>query len=209
MILKTYGKVLQVKKVKNIFRQIHLREYVWFVLAMILIACQARLDLLFPEYIKNITLLLQNNNTPFYAIVPLCLAMLACAGANLLCGIGSVYFTAKLAGIIAKRLRTQIFGKVLDFSLKEVNEFTVPSLLTRCTLDITQIQTFIAMLPMIIVRAPLTGILAVINLSSQNYIWTGVIASIVFMIIVFVIFLIKLLTPRMKIVNALTDKLNI
>ena len=84
----------------------------------------------------------------------------------------------------------------------------MPSLLTRCTLDITQIQMFISMLPMIIIRAPLTGILAVINLSKQNYIWTGVIASIVLIIIIFVIFLITSLTPRMKIVNKLTDKLN-
>ena len=194
---------------KIIFRNIRGKEYIYLALVLVLVALQVRLDLLFPEYLREITAMLQvPEAVVFEMLLPSCMKMLIVALAGLACGVATAFFLTRLSTLIVTRIREQTFNKVIDLSQKEIGEFTVPSLLSRCNFDILQVRSFIILLPQVIVRAPLTGIIAAVKLSSSNITWTAIVLAVLVITILFIVLLVSSLTSRMNVVNQLTDKLN-
>src|SRR5690606_36462466 len=101
-------------------------------------------------------------------------------GYMLLCAIGSMaaamavgYFAARVAAGLSMRLRSGLFEKTLSFSMAEVNKFSIASLITRTTNDINQVQLLIAMGLMVLVRAPIMAVWAVVKISGKNWEWTA------------------------------------
>lgn len=194
---------------KIIFRNIRGKEYIYLALTALLVALQVRLDLLFPEYLRTISALLQvPEAVVFEMILPSCLKMLAVALAGLACGVCTAFCITRMSTLIVARIREQTFNKVIDLSQKEIGEFTIPSLLSRCNFDIQQVRSFIILLPQVVVRAPMTGIIAAVKLSTSNFTWTAIVLAVLVITICFIVLLVRSLTSKMNVVNRLTDKLN-
>ncbi len=118
------------------------------------------------------------------------------------------YFAARLAAGFSARIRGKVFNQVMAYTTEDINHFSIPSLLTRSTNDITQIQVFVAMGMQVMIKAPITAVWAITKIADRGWQWTVATAcAVVFLAIVLTIIL-TLVQPRFKIVQKLTDKLN-
>ena len=112
------------------------------------------------------------------------------------------------AGFTA-RLRSQIFNQVMDYSTQDIKKFSVSSLLTRSTNDLTQLQQFIAMGLQVIIKAPITAIWAITKIANKGWQWTTATAVAVIVLIVMLTFILVMVQPKFKMVQSLTDRLNL
>ena len=125
------------------------------ILSFLLICLQVFLELEIPDYMSEITQLFQMPNTTTADILNPGLKMVGLSLASFASAIVVGYFAAKIAAGLTARVRGQIFDKVMDYSANEINQFSVPSLVTRTTNDLTQIQMLIAMGLQVIIRGPI------------------------------------------------------
>lgn len=171
-------------------------------------AMQVKLELLFPEYLKDITALIQSDTINSASLATLCAQMLGFVAGSLVCAVLTVLFVSIASSVVTARMRQEVFDKTMNFSLEEVAKFTTPSLITRCTFDIMQIQLFISAAPTIITRTLLTGVIASAGIFSKNIIWTSITGGSVALMLFLLTCLIIFLTPTTMKLNKITDKLN-
>ena len=171
-------------------------------------AMQVKLELLFPEYLKDITALIQSDTINSASLATLCAQMLGFVAGSLVCAVLTVLFVSIASSVVTARMRQEVFEKTMNFSLEEVAKFTTPSLITRCTFDIMQIQLFISAAPTIITRTLLTGVIASAGIFSKNIIWTSITGGSVALMLFLLTCLIIFLTPTTMKLNKITDKLN-
>ena len=193
---------------KTILRYTRCREWILIAAAFLFTALQVKLELLFPEYLKNITLLIQSETIDFQVLKVLCLEMFGFVAGSLICAILTVLFVAVSSSVITARIRQGVFSKIMDFSLEEVAEFSTPSLITRCTFDVIELQMFFTIAPPMLARAVLTGGMATAGIVGKNIIWTSITGVAVVLMLSIIICLIVFMTPATMRVNKLTDKLN-
>lgn len=172
------------------------------------VAMQVKLELLFPEYLKSITVLIQSDTISFESLAVLCGEMLGFVAGALFCAVITVLLVSVASSAVTARIRQGVFDKIMDFSLEEVAKFTTPSLITRCTFDVMQVQGFISAAPPVLARTVLTGVIAAAGILSKNIIWTSITGVSVALMLLFITCLIAFLTPAVMRVNKLTDKLN-
>lgn len=182
----------------------------WLITLLILcfVIVQVFLDLKLPDYMAEITRLVQTNNDSLKDI-------LVQGGYMLLCALGSVissvivgFFAARVAASLSRRLRSEIYDKTISFSMKEINKFSTASLITRSTNDVTQVQTLVGIGLRVMLRAPILAIWAIMKISSKNWEWTLVtVAAVVLLLIILTVIIIFAL-PKFKIIQSLTDNLN-
>ena len=192
----------------TILKYIRRREWLFIAAALLFTAAQVKLELLFPEYLKNITLLIQSETIDFEVLKVLCLEMFGFVAGSLICAILTVLFVAVSSSVITARIRQGVFSKIMDFSLEEVAEFSTPSLITRCTFDVIELQMFFTIAPPMLARAVLTGGMATAGIIGKNIIWTFITGVAVVLMLSIIICLIVFMTPATMRVNKLTDKLN-
>ncbi len=189
-----------------------LKHFNWkqWLLALVsagLIVWQVFVELELPGYMSEITTLLQSGGATS-EILKNGLYMILCAlfsgGISVLVG----FISAKIGATLSKNLREKVYSKVASFSPAEMHEFSVSSLITRSTNDITQVQRFISMGLQIIVRAPVMAILAIIKISGKSWQWSLATAIAVFVILLFTLLLICLCLPKFKSVQKQIDNLN-
>ncbi len=193
---------------KIIFKYARCREWIFFAAALLFTAVQVKLELLFPEYLKDITALIQSDTINSASLAVLCVQMLAFVAGSLICAVFTVLLVSIASSTVAARIRQEVFDKTMNFSLEEVAKFTTPSLITRCTFDVMQIQLFISAAPTIITRTLLTGVIASAGIFSKNIIWTSITGGSIALMIFLLSCLIIFLTPATMRLNKLTDKLN-
>ena len=193
---------------KNILRYIRCREWIFFAAALLFTAVQVKLELLFPEYLKAITVLIQSGEINSANLAALCGEMLAFVAGSLLCAVLTVLFVAAASSAMTARIRQGVFDKIMDFSLEEVAKFTTPSLITRCTFDIMQIQLFASAVPPLLTRTLFIAVMAAVGVVGKNIIWTSITGGSAALMLLFLSCLIIFLTPATMRVNKLTDKLN-
>lgn len=193
---------------RTIIRYTRTREWLFVAGILLFTALQVKLELIFPEYLREITLLIQSAAIDSGRLAIMCAKMLAVVAGTLFCAIITVLFAAISSSVISARIRQGVFDKIMDFSLEEVAEFSTPSLITRCTFDIMQVQMSLAGAPQMIMRAVLIGIMATFGIWSKHIIWTSITSGVVAFMLVFLTMLIVLLTPATMRVNKLTDRLN-
>ena len=193
----------------KILKYLRKREWLFVCTSIAFIAFQVFLDLKLPDYMKEITALVQTAGSPISAIW-------AAGGGMLLCALGSVlasvivgFFAAKVAASLAKRLREMTFDKILSFSMEEIGGFSTASLITRSTNDVTQIQTVVAMGLQVIVKAPIMAAWAVVKIWGKSWQWTAVTGGSVIMLLLLVCIIIGFAVPRLTLVQKLTDKVNL
>lgn len=134
--------------------------------------------------------------------------MLACAGGSLIfaCIVG--YFAAYIASSFSRKLRGDLFEKVENFSMEEMNKFSISSLITRTTNDVTQVEMLIAMGLGLIVKAPITAVWAVMKILGKSFAWSAITGGAVLILLITIGILMKLVFPNFKKVQKIIDKVN-
>ncbi len=182
----------------------------WFliIVSFILIAAQVWLELKMPDYMSEITQLVQTEGSKMKDILLNGGYMISCALGSLICAIITGYLVSNISAIFSKNVRKKLFNKAIDLSTAEIKEFSTSSLITRTTNDITQIQMFIAMGLQMMIKAPLTAIWAVTKILNKSWQWSALTALAVVILLGTISTILIIVLPRFKIVQKLIDKVN-
>ena len=184
------------------------KQKVYIGVALIFIVLQVWLDLKLPDYMSNITTLVETKGSSMTDILAQGGYMLACAIGSMIASIIVGYYAAVVAAGLSKTLRGLVFDKTMSFSMAEINQFSTASLINRTTNDITQIQTLIAMGLQAIIKAPILAVWAVIKISGNNWQWSASTAVAVFVLVIMLAATLIFAVPRFKRIQGITDKLN-
>ena len=192
----------------KIFKYLKSKEWLFVFFSVIFILVQVWLDLKLPDYMSEITTLVQLEGSTMEDILTSGGHMMLCAFGSLISCAIVAFFASKVAAAFSMRIRSKVFNKVESFSMDEINNFSTASLITRSTNDITQIQMFIAMGLQVIIKAPSLAIWAIIKISDKNWQWTTTTAGAVIFLLVINIIIITFAIPKFKKIQGLTDNLN-
>ena len=170
---------------------------------------QIYIDLELPDYMSDLTVLIETPGSTMSDILHTGLEMLGCTLASaalcILCG----YLTAKVAAGFALTTRERVFNKIADFGQHEMMSFSVPSLINRTTNDITQVQMVIAMGLQLIIKAPIMAVWAVLKIIDKSWELSVITAAFVVALLLVMLVVIILVVPRFKRVQRLTDRINL
>ena len=192
----------------KIFKYLKSKEWLFVFFSVIFILVQVWLDLKLPDYMSEITTLVQLEGSTMEDILTSGGHMMLCAFGSLISCAIVAFFASKVAAAFSMRIRSKVFNKVESFSMDEINNFSTASLIIRSTNDITQIQMFIAMGLQVIIKAPVLAIWAIIKISDKNWQWTTTTAGAVIFLLVINIIIITFAIPKFKKIQGLTDNLN-
>lgn len=188
----------------------HLRWKEWLLVAacVVLIVGQVQLDLALPDYMSEITRLVQTEGSQMSDILFAGGKMLLCALGSMLLTVCTTFFTAQIASLFSARLRGEMYRKVVGFSNEEINRFSTASLITRTTNDISQLQMFFSFGMQSLIKAPIMAFIAVGKISTKNWEWSLLTGGVIAFVCVLLVFIMLYAVPRMKKMQTLTDNLN-
>lgn len=188
----------------------HLRWKEWLLVAacVVLIVGQVQLDLALPDYMSEITRLVQTEGSQMSDILLAGGKMLLCALGSMLLAVCTTFFTAQIASRFSARLRGEMYRKVVGFSNEEINRFSTASLITRTTNDISQLQMFFSFGMQSLIKAPIMAFIAVGKISSKSWEWSLLTGGVIAFVCVLLVFIMLYAVPRMKKMQTLTDNLN-
>lgn len=192
----------------KLIKKLGKKELLYVLISALLVVFQVWLDLKLPDYMNNITTLLQTEGSKVKDLFNPGSKMLLCALGSLVSSIVVGYFVANVASNFSRKIRKEVFTKVEDFSMEEIKKFSTSSLITRTTNDITQVQMLISMGLQLMIKSPVTAVWAICKISGKSYEWSiatgGAVLCLLMLISVVIIFAL----PRFKRVQKLTDNLN-
>lgn len=188
----------------------HLRWKEWLLVAacVVLIVGQVQLDLALPDYMSEITRLMQTEGSQMSDILLAGGKMLLCALGSMLLTVCTTFFTAQIASRFSARLRGEMYRKVVGFSNEEINRFSTASLITRTTNDISQLQMFFSFGMQSLIKAPIMAFIAVGKISTKSWEWSLLTGGVIAFVCVLLVFIMLYAVPRMKKMQTLTDNLN-
>ena len=178
------------------------------VLALGLLFGQATCELTMPDYMSEITKLVQTKGSKMNDILIAGGKMLACALGSLLAAVCTSICASKISSNFSANLRGQVFHKVQSFSMEEIGNFSTASLITRSTNDITQVQMLIVMGLEVLLKAPIMAVWALCKISTKNWQWTASTGLAVVVLLSFVGVCVAVALPKFKKLQSLTDNLN-
>ena len=194
--------------IAQLLKKMGKREVLMAVLCTILVLGQVYFDLTLPDYMTDLTMMLNTAGSETSDILNVGLKMLGCTLASAALAIGCGYLSAKTASGFSYTVREKLFNHVMDMGSEEMQDFSIPSLITRTTNDITQIQMIISMGLQMIIKSPIMAVWAVIKILGKSWELSAVTAAFVVVICVFVLAVMATCIPRFRIVQKLTDKIN-
>lgn len=192
----------------KVFRNLTKKDLGIAGVALCLILVQVWLDLTMPDYMSEITMLVQTPGSEMSAIWAAGGKMLACAIGTLLASICTTVCASKIASNFSANLRGKIFRKVQSFSMEEIGRFSTASLITRATNDVTQLQMIIVMGLQMLIRAPITAVWAICKIAGKSWQWSTATGIAVVVLLSIVGICITLTMPKMKKLQTLTDNIN-
>lgn len=192
----------------DILKRTNKKERMLTLISVIFIVLQVWLDLKIPDYMSEITRLLQLEGTQTIDVLRPGILMIGFSLASLLASLLVGYFAAKIAAGLGKRLRKEVYTQVLNYSAKEIQKFSIPSLVTRTTNDVTQIQQLVAMGLQVVIKGPITAIWAVTKIAHKNWEWSVVTGVAVLLLLCVLAIILIFVEPKFKVVQGLTDQLN-
>ncbi len=184
------------------------KQWLLALVCLFLVIIQVWLELKMPDYMSEITQLVQKEGSKMEDILINGGYMLACAFGSLVAAIITGYITSKISSVFSMNIRKKIFEKVENLSMHEVKGFSTSSLITRTTNDVTQIEMLIAMGLQLLIKAPITAIWAVTKILNKSWQWSAITGAAVVMLLAVIIVLMVIVLPRFKKVQKLIDKLN-
>ncbi len=192
----------------KIFKNLNKKETLLIIIVILLTAFQVFLDLKAPEYMSEITKLVQTEGSKIKDILVQGGFMMLCALGSLAGAILVGYLASYISSSFSYRLRKRLFTKVEDFSMEEIKNFSTNSLITRTTNDVSQVQMFLSAGMQIILKSPILAIWAILKVVDKSPEWTTLTASSVIFIVIYIIILISLVLPKFKKVQNMIDSLN-
>ena len=192
----------------KLVKRLTVREVSMIVLSVLFTFLTVYLELEVPTYISTITELLQTPGTGLADLWEPGLKMIGLSFASLLSAIVVGFFAARIAASFTQSLRSDIFNRVLDYSQTEIKKFSIPSLLTRTTNDITQVQTLITMGLQVVTRGPIMAIWAMTKIIGKSENWLIAVLIAVIVNILLTVVLVTLAFPKQSVAQRLVDKLN-
>ena len=193
---------------KLIIKNFNKKDWALILVSVVLIFGQVWLELKMPDYMSQITVLVQTEGSKMSEIIKNGAYMILCALGSLLSAVVVGYLIARLSANFSKDLREKLFSKVESLSMHEIKGFSTSSLITRTTNDVTQIEMFVGMGIQLLIKAPITAIWAITKILNKSWQWSAVTASCVVILLAVISILVVLVMPKFKIVQKLTDKLN-
>lgn len=192
----------------KIIKYLGRKELIQIAVAVVFIVSQVWLDLKIPEYMSEVTVLVQTPGSTVADIWHEGQFMLLCALGSIIAAIIVGFLAARVAASFAQQLRSRMFRRVDDFSMEEINRFSIASLITRSTNDVTQVQMFITMGLQIMVKAPIMAVWAMSKIYGKGTEWT-IATGVAVLILVIMIGLVTLIVmPKFRMMQELTDNIN-
>ncbi len=193
----------------KLFKRLNGREWAMAGACLVFIVGQVWLDLRLPEYMSEITKLVQTEGSKMADV-------LLAGGKMLLCALGSMslavltgFFTAIIASTLTRNLQSEIYHKVLSFSSEEMGRFSTASLITRSTNDVNQIQMIVAMGMQLVLKAPIMAVMAIAKIQDKgSWQWTALTGGAVLVLLTLILVLMCYALPKFKRIQGLTDNLN-
>ena len=179
------------------------------LIALVTIVGQVYFDLKLPDYMSDITTLVEMPGSDMKDIWIAGGKMLLISLGSVACAVITGYIAARVAASFTQRLRSLEFRKVESFGPAEMSKFSTASLITRSTNDITQIQMFITMGLQLIVKSPIMAVWAVCKIAGEGFEWTVATAIAVVILLVAVVILMAMVMPKFKAMQRLTDNINL
>lgn len=192
----------------KILRYLRAKEWLMVSLSILFIIGQVQLDLKLPDYMSKITTLVQTEGNKMSDVIAAGGKMILCALGSLVFAIAVGFLSAQIAARFSFRLREGIYDKVMSFSDEEIGRFSTASLITRSTNDITQVQMFVVMGLSVLIKAPITAVIAIGKISAKNWQWTALTASVILFVCLLLAFVMVFAVPRFKKIQILTDNIN-
>ena len=192
----------------KLLKNLNKRDYIYVFISAGLIVFQVWLELKMPDYMSNITQLVQTHGASINDILREGSYMLLCAFGSLVSAFIVGYFTSTIAASFSYCTRGKLFRKVEDISTFEVKKFSPSSLITRTTNDITQIEFLIAMGLTLMIKAPITAVWAVTKILNKNIEWSILTGVAVLVLLITIGIIMMIVMPKFKIVQELMDKIN-
>ena len=193
----------------KLFRYLGKREWAMAGCALLFILGQVWLDLRLPEYMSEITVLVQTEGSAMGDILHAGGLMLLCALGSMVLAIATGFLTAVVSASLTRNLQSALYHKVLSFGSEEMGRFSTASLITRTTNDVTQVQMVLSMGLQMLVKAPVTAVLAILKIQEKGSPqWTLLTAAAVILLLVVLGLQMVYVLPKLKKVQKLTDNLN-
>lgn len=192
-----------IKLLKNMRR----REKLMALICLVFVVCQVYFDLRLPDYMTELTVLIKTSGTTA-DIVNIGLKMLGCTVVSALLAVACGYLASKTASGLSFAVREKLFHHVMDIGSEEMQDFSIPSLITRTTNDITQIQMIVAMGLQMMIKAPIMAVWAIIKILGKSWQLSAVTAAFVVVLIVSIFLIMSSCIPRFRLVQKMTDKIN-
>lgn len=182
----------------------------WLIVAisLLLIIFQVWLDLKLPDYMSEITKLVQTEGSQMSDVLKQGGYMLACAFGSLIAAIVVGYLTSLLSASFTLHVRKKLFENVENFGMQEIKKFSTSSLITRTTNDITNVQMLISMGLQLLIKSPITAVWAVIKILNKNWQWSALTGIAVLVLMSCISLLVALVLPRFKKVQKMIDNIN-
>ncbi len=193
-----------IKLLKRMRRQ----EALMALLCAVLVGVQVYFDLRLPDFMTQLTTLIKTPGSATADILSVGAQMLGCTLASAVLAVGCGFLAAKTASGFSFTVRERLFHHVMDVGSEEMQDFSVPSLITRTTNDITQIQMIVAMGLQMLIKAPIMAVWAVIKILGKSWELSAVTAGFVVALCVMVLAIMSTCLPRFRLVQKLTDKIN-
>lgn len=184
------------------------KEWILAVACLILIFVQVWLELKMPDYMTEITKLVQTEGSKMSAILKNGGYMLACAFGSFIAAIITGYITSIISSTFSMNIREKIFHKVESLSMQEVKNFSTSSLITRTTNDVTQMEMLISMGLQLLIKSPIMAIWAITKILNKSWQWSAITAVAVTILLATIGAIMIIVMPRFKIVQKLIDKIN-
>lgn len=192
-----------IKLLKNMRR----KEKLMALLCLLFVVVQVYFDLRLPDYMSELTMLIKTSGTTA-DIVNVGLKMLGCTAISAVLAIACGFLAAKTAAGFSFAVRDKLFHHVMDIGSEEMQDFSIPSLITRTTNDITQIQMIIAMGLQMMIKAPIMAVWAIIKILGKSWELSAVTAAFVIVLFVTLLLIMGSCIPRFRLVQKMTDKIN-
>lgn len=192
----------------KLLKKLGKKEWLLALVCLALIFTQVWLELKMPDYMSQITRLVQTEGSQMSEIVKNGAYMLGCAFGSLIAAVITGYIASSISSTFSMKLRKNIFDKVENMGMQEVKSFSTSSLITRTTNDVTQIEMLIAMGLQLLIKAPITAVWAITKILNKSWQWSVATAIAVVVLLSVIGMLTIIVLPRFKKVQKLIDKIN-
>ena len=192
----------------KLLRNFGKKEWILATVCLVLIIGQVWLELKMPDYMSQITILVQTEGSEMSEILENGVYMLACAFGSLISAVIVGYIVSGISASFSMKVRKKLFNKVENLAMSEVKNFSTSSLITRTTNDITQIQMLVSMGLQLMIKAPITAVWAITKILNKSWQWSAITGVGVVVLVGTISALMAIVMPRFKIVQKLIDKVN-